>query len=155
MPASSLRADPPGLDRGRVAPDHPTTVEDVARMAGVSRQTVSRVLNEHPHVAVATRARVQAAMTVLAWAPDPAAQALGRRNSPRPDLPCDVPGDPGCSAPSSRTPVVAAGSVPAGVAAALYAAGFRLREVPASTSPEVLAHLLAQDQGPGVVVVLV
>ncbi len=53
---------------------------DVARLAGVSYQTVSRVLNDHPSVRPATRARVRQAMTSLGYRPNAAAQALaGRR----------------------------------------------------------------------------
>jgi DNA-binding LacI/PurR family transcriptional regulator len=37
---------------------------DVARLAGVSHQTVSRVLNEHPSVRPETRARVETALRV-------------------------------------------------------------------------------------------
>jgi DNA-binding LacI/PurR family transcriptional regulator len=49
---------------------------DVARLAGVSRMTVSRVLNDHPSVSTATRARVRAAMTSLDYRPNTAARAL-------------------------------------------------------------------------------
>lgn len=38
---------------------------DVAKLAGVSHQMVSRVLNEHPNVRERTRIRVQAAITEL------------------------------------------------------------------------------------------
>ena len=31
---------------------------DVAKLAGVSHQTVSRVLNDHPHIRPSTRAKV-------------------------------------------------------------------------------------------------
>lgn len=49
---------------------------DVARMAGVSHQTVSRVLNGHRSVAPATRARVQDAIDALGYRPNLAARAL-------------------------------------------------------------------------------
>jgi ABC-type glycerol-3-phosphate transport system permease component len=43
-------------------------MDDVARLAGVSHQIVSRVLNEHVRVAPETRARVLAAIhTLLIW----------------------------------------------------------------------------------------
>ncbi|OJU39517.1 MAG: hypothetical protein BGN97_05500 [Microbacterium sp. 69-10] len=56
-------------------------VRDVAALAGVSRQTVSRVLNEHPEVAEATRRRVLSAMAELGYRMNNAARALGTRRS--------------------------------------------------------------------------
>jgi DNA-binding LacI/PurR family transcriptional regulator len=52
------------------------SIRDVARVAGVSHQTVSRVLNHHPNISPATRARVQAAMVELQYRPSAAARAL-------------------------------------------------------------------------------
>ncbi len=52
------------------------TLHDVARKAGVSYQTVSRVINNHPYVAEETRQRVQAAIDALAYRPNRAAQSL-------------------------------------------------------------------------------
>jgi DNA-binding LacI/PurR family transcriptional regulator len=49
---------------------------DVARLAGVSHQTVSRVLNDHPNVREQTRNRVRAAITELGYRPNRAARAL-------------------------------------------------------------------------------
>jgi DNA-binding LacI/PurR family transcriptional regulator len=49
---------------------------DVARLAGVSHQTVSRVLNGHPYVQEQTRLRVQAAIEELGYRPNRAARAL-------------------------------------------------------------------------------
>lgn len=49
---------------------------DVARLAGVSHQTVSRVLNDHPNVRPQTRLRVRAAMDELGYRPNRAARAL-------------------------------------------------------------------------------
>ncbi|WP_336629735.1 MULTISPECIES: LacI family DNA-binding transcriptional regulator [unclassified Microbacterium] len=54
------------------------TIRDVARVAGVSVKTVSRVLNKEQYVAAATRARVAAVMRDLAYRPNPAAQGLRR-----------------------------------------------------------------------------
>lgn len=56
-------------------------VRDVAARAGVSRQTVSRVLNDHPDVAVETTARVRQAMIELGYRMNNAARALGTRRS--------------------------------------------------------------------------
>lgn len=49
---------------------------DVAKVAGVSHQTVSRVLNNHPNVRDSTRTRVQSAITELGYRPNRAARAL-------------------------------------------------------------------------------
>ncbi|SCL55771.1 transcriptional regulator, LacI family [Micromonospora yangpuensis] len=49
---------------------------DVARLAGVSHQTVSRVLNDHPNVREATRLRVRAAIAELGYRPNRAARTL-------------------------------------------------------------------------------
>jgi len=55
---------------------------DVALEAGVSQQTVSRVINGHPYVSLNTRERVNAAIERLGYRPNGAAQALasGRQN---------------------------------------------------------------------------
>jgi DNA-binding LacI/PurR family transcriptional regulator len=49
---------------------------DVAALAGVSHQTVSRVLNNHPNVRERTRVRVLAAIAQLGYRPNRAAKAL-------------------------------------------------------------------------------
>ncbi|MET7392498.1 LacI family DNA-binding transcriptional regulator [Dactylosporangium sp. NPDC005572] len=55
---------------------HPPTVEDVARAAGVSRQTVSNVLNAPERVRPETRLRVEAAIDQLGYRPNRVAQSL-------------------------------------------------------------------------------
>jgi DNA-binding LacI/PurR family transcriptional regulator len=52
------------------------SIRDVARLAGVSHQTVSRVLNDHPSLRPETRERVAAVMAELNYRPNPAARAL-------------------------------------------------------------------------------
>lgn len=52
------------------------SMADVAERAGVSGQTVSRVVNASPRVDPATRARVEAAMADLGYRPHRAARAL-------------------------------------------------------------------------------
>ncbi|MDP9799748.1 DNA-binding LacI/PurR family transcriptional regulator [Catenuloplanes nepalensis] len=54
----------------------PPIMADVARLAGVSHQTVSRVLNEHPNVRPETRDRVLAAIEELAYRRNFSARAL-------------------------------------------------------------------------------
>ncbi|MFH9352232.1 LacI family DNA-binding transcriptional regulator [Kitasatospora sp. NPDC017646] len=54
---------------------------DVAKLAGVSHQTVSRVLNGAPHVRPDTRDRVLAAIRELDYRPNSAARALVTRRS--------------------------------------------------------------------------
>jgi DNA-binding LacI/PurR family transcriptional regulator len=54
----------------------PPTIRDVAARAGVSHQTVSRVINENPRVTEATRERVLAAIRELAFVPSPMARGL-------------------------------------------------------------------------------
>ncbi|WP_217183187.1 LacI family DNA-binding transcriptional regulator [Streptomyces sp. AC495_CC817] len=51
-------------------------MEDVAREAGVSGQTVSRVVNARGYVGAATRKRVEEAMQSLGYRPNSAARAL-------------------------------------------------------------------------------
>ncbi|GAA1806644.1 LacI family DNA-binding transcriptional regulator [Agromyces neolithicus] len=63
-------------DKARAA-----TIFDVARLAGVSHQTVSRVLNDLPNVRPATRARVEQAIKQLRYVPSPAARALVTRRT--------------------------------------------------------------------------
>ncbi len=57
------------------------TIFDVARLAGVSHQTVSRVLNDLPNVRPATRERVEKAIRQLRYVPSQAARSLVTRRS--------------------------------------------------------------------------
>lgn len=56
-------------------------VREVAQLAGVSPQTVSRVINEHPSIRPETRARVREAMAALEYRVNNAARALGTRTT--------------------------------------------------------------------------
>ncbi len=58
-----------------------STIRDVAKAAGVSVKTVSRVLNDHPYVKSPTRAKVQAVMAQLAFRPSQAARSLAGARS--------------------------------------------------------------------------
>jgi LacI family transcriptional regulator len=57
------------------------TLHQVAAKVGVSHQTVSRVINAHPHVAEATRAAVLAAVDELGYRPNRAARHLVSKRS--------------------------------------------------------------------------
>ncbi len=64
--------------RGSSAP----TISDVARAAGVSLMTVSRVINNEANVRPTTREKVEAAIAQLNYAPNPPRAAWrGRRRS--------------------------------------------------------------------------
>jgi LacI family transcriptional regulator len=65
--------------RQRAAP----TILDVAKQAGVSAMTVSRVINGEQSVRPATRAKVRAAIDELRYAPSAAARALSGGEQPR------------------------------------------------------------------------
>ncbi|MFV1971809.1 MAG: LacI family DNA-binding transcriptional regulator, partial [Acidimicrobiia bacterium] len=69
----SMKRRPSGIER--------PTIVDVADVADVSRQTVSRVLADHPRVAPATRLRVEEAIEKLGYRPNRMARALVTRTS--------------------------------------------------------------------------
>jgi len=58
-----------------------TTINDVAQHAGVSYQTVSRVINDHPSVAQETRSRVHRAIRQLDYHPSAVARSLAQKQS--------------------------------------------------------------------------
>jgi hypothetical protein len=61
----------------------PPTVKDVARFAGVSTATVSRVVNRNPHVSEAARTAVLHAITALGYERNEAAASVRRMRSGR------------------------------------------------------------------------
>jgi DNA-binding LacI/PurR family transcriptional regulator len=72
---TSAPGQPPG-GAGRGRRRRPVSILDVAAAAGVSYQTVSRVINGHPSVRVSTRQLVQATIDELGFRPNRAARAL-------------------------------------------------------------------------------
>jgi DNA-binding LacI/PurR family transcriptional regulator len=58
------------------------TLEEIATLAGVSRSTVSRALNNQPRVSAEVRERVQHIMACTGYAPNTAAQLLAQRRLP-------------------------------------------------------------------------
>ncbi|MGO4423074.1 LacI family DNA-binding transcriptional regulator, partial [Streptomyces sp. MCAF7] len=61
--------------------NRPPGMMDVAREAGVSHITVSRVINGHPSVRPETRTRVEAAIRKLGYRRNSVARALKSRRS--------------------------------------------------------------------------
>jgi LacI family transcriptional regulator len=57
------------------------TITDIAQLAGVSKKTVSRVINQAPYVNKKTRARVEAIIAEHGYQPDPQARGLAFRRS--------------------------------------------------------------------------
>jgi len=57
------------------------TLEDVAKQAGVSRSTVSRVINDHPNVRADVRKRVQKVIENTGYHPNAAARTLASARS--------------------------------------------------------------------------
>src|SRR5664280_1632063 len=70
--------DTPALNRFsiRTMSTSPTTITDVARIAGVSKAAVSFALNDRPGVAADTRARILAVARDLGWTPSLRGRAL-------------------------------------------------------------------------------
>ncbi len=75
------RPEPGGAEPGVAEPTGVPTMFDVARRAGVSHQTVSRVLNDLTGVAASTKLRVEQAIAELSYTPSPAARAMAKRRS--------------------------------------------------------------------------
>jgi len=85
-PSGPSHAGPAHLSSGHPSPApsgpaRPAIMADVAKLAGVSHQTVSRVLNGHPSVRPDTRARVLQAVTELSYRPNGLARGLAQRRS--------------------------------------------------------------------------
>ncbi|HEU4602480.1 MAG TPA: LacI family DNA-binding transcriptional regulator, partial [Steroidobacteraceae bacterium] len=57
------------------------TINDIARLANVSKKTVSRVINESPYVHEETRKRVNEIIKKVGFRPDPQARGLAFRRS--------------------------------------------------------------------------
>ena len=58
-----------------------STMQDVATVAGVSMKSVSRVINNEPHVSMKLRNKVVAAIAALNYVPDAAARSLAGARS--------------------------------------------------------------------------
>lgn len=60
---------------------HNLNLEDIARISGVSRSTVSRVINDHPNVSTRTRERVMQVIRQYNFQPNAVARALVTQRS--------------------------------------------------------------------------
>lgn len=69
------------MDDSDAAPGARVGVRDVARAAGVSTQTVSRVINQHPNIRPETRDRVLRVIDDLGYRVNNAARTLGTRTT--------------------------------------------------------------------------
>jgi len=69
------------MDAKRARQTRSATIKDVAAAAGVSLQTVSRVINKGPNVRPAITERVNAAIEKLGYVPSLAARRMGGRRS--------------------------------------------------------------------------
>ncbi len=69
------------LERGIIGLRRQVTLHDVARDAGVSIKTVSRVINGEPYVSPSTRARVHEAIERLGYRPNEVARSLKGKRS--------------------------------------------------------------------------
>ncbi|HRK63931.1 MAG TPA: LacI family DNA-binding transcriptional regulator [Terricaulis sp.] len=74
------KEDTPPPRRGLGGEKKPT-INDVARLAGVSKKTVSRVINQSPFVKDETREKINAIIAETGFSPDPQARGLAFRRS--------------------------------------------------------------------------
>src|SRR5271165_1951638 len=77
--ATSAGNEKQGSAQQRLGYLTPSTLYDVARVAGVSTATVSRVVHGYDRVRPSTRQRVLEVIEALRYVPDGAAQSLSRR----------------------------------------------------------------------------
>ncbi len=80
-PAAAVEITPQAEEAARLKRSGKGTINDVARLAGVSKKTVSRVINDSPLVRPNTRDHVMGLMQQMGYAPDPQARGLAFRRS--------------------------------------------------------------------------
>ncbi|MDO8295380.1 MAG: LacI family DNA-binding transcriptional regulator [Caulobacter sp.] len=76
-PRTPKASDDAALESGR----RRATINDIARLAGVSKKTVSRVINRSPSLRPETREKIEAVIARYGYAPDPQARGLAFRRS--------------------------------------------------------------------------
>jgi LacI family transcriptional regulator len=80
-PAPRADGSPPRTGPDGQAVAGKATINDIARLAGVSKKTVSRVINHSPLVRPDTREKVSALMRQHGYVPDPQARGLAFRRA--------------------------------------------------------------------------
>src|SRR5205823_25914 len=121
-------------------------LEDVAERAGVSHQTVSRVVNNHPNVSSKTRERVEAAIEELGYRRNIAARSLVTRRSQTIGV---LGREPAQYGPANTLLGVQQAARDAGYFVSIVA----LKEVGSGTIPDAVRHFM--DQGVDGIMVLV
>lgn len=83
MPKRNAKAPRSASERptAHAAAPAKNTINEIARLAGVSKKTVSRIINDSPLVREETRKKVKALMLEVGYSPDPMARALAFRRS--------------------------------------------------------------------------
>lgn len=79
-PRSELRSESPRAGSTPTTRSR-LTITDIARLAEVSKKTVSRVINREPYVNKATRERIESIIAEHGYQPDPQARGLAFRRS--------------------------------------------------------------------------
>jgi LacI family transcriptional regulator len=79
----AVRGESPRVSRATGSDTSRTrlTITDIARLAGVSKKTVSRVINQEPYVNKVTRERIETIIAEHGYQPDPQARGLAFRRS--------------------------------------------------------------------------
>jgi DNA-binding LacI/PurR family transcriptional regulator len=119
-------------------PQHAPVMADVAKMAGVSHQTVSRVINGMPNIKDSTRQRVEAAIKELGYRPNTAARALVTRKSSTIGI---ISTESGLYGPSSIHRTVEDAARQAGY----FAGSVSLSTVTTQSLTDAIDHLLRQS----------
>ncbi|VXB55858.1 LacI family DNA-binding transcriptional regulator [Aeromicrobium sp. 9AM] len=117
---------------------HAPVMADVAKVAGVSHQTVSRVINGMPNIKDSTRERVEAAIKELGYRPNTAARALVTRKSSTIGI---ISTESGLYGPNSIHRTVEDAARQAGY----FAGSVSLPTVTAQSLTDAIDHLLRQS----------
>ncbi len=83
MDGAQMQASAPSLDGCALTAPRPDvlTLEEIAQLAGVSRSTVSRVVNDDPRVSPTARERVESVIKEQNYIPNAAARSLASRRT--------------------------------------------------------------------------